>query len=177
MNTTQIRPCCHVCKKSTQGPVPNTRSGGFFWLCKKCDITWDLDGKRCYGDPSVVASASKLRGRCISLKQTIIAQLCAKGMPAADASEYVQTRGIKEAEFLLQDDNNFVKTLIPPTLSEELSPMFAPTAPPNVSVETAIDVFSSMERERLECPEDAEVIDRILELFRGSYHVEADAAE
>lgn len=37
------RPTCDTCNHTSQGPIPN-RYGGWFFLCRKCNRTWDLNG-------------------------------------------------------------------------------------------------------------------------------------
>lgn len=102
------RPTCHVCCVPTTGPVPNHR-GGFFWLCQTCkgsngrNITWGLDTGRCNNDPTVVAQASSLRGRCTSKRALIISRLVVRGVVANDneGAEMVDAFGLDEVRTLV----------------------------------------------------------------------------
>lgn len=100
------RPTCHVCSHPTKGPIRNG-VGGLFWMCPTCqgtngrNLTWNLRDGVCNNDPRVVSRASKLRGRCISLKEETIAYAVFSGHDKHSIQEFLSTFGVIETRRLL----------------------------------------------------------------------------
>lgn len=76
-------------------------TGGAFWACPECTVTFNYEGTRIYGDPAVVARASKTRGRAISTRTRLRSQLIANGWSDEDADHDLNTYGVRAIQELL----------------------------------------------------------------------------
>lgn len=85
----------------------NSKGGGVFYGCSNfavtgCTVTWSETNQCYYGDPSMVAPASALRGRCTSLRSKLIAFFTSQGLGSAnEVDEFITAVGLVEAQALV----------------------------------------------------------------------------